>query len=347
MLAHFLKKSYLLIFSTIFRIIPLNNEKVFFSSFNGGNYSGNPRALSETKEFENKQIVWSYKNPKRILSDHPDWIVVRPFRPRTLFHMMTSGTWIVNAHINPNIVKRRGQRIIQTWHGIPLKVIGCDIPDKYLDNKMKNQKKLWIKDAQRWDEFLSPSPEYNQFFQSAFRIPPEKIVNRIYPRNHILLEKQSKEYLDSLKGSLNLPKDKKIVLYAPTYREGKFKISLPFDCNILKEEIGDKAVLCLKMHPHIISVKIPAESSTFCLDLSWYENINELFLITDILVTDYSSVLFDFELTGKQIVYYPYDLEEYQKHERPFYRPYEQVTKNNPVCSNQSELFNVLNSCLS
>lgn len=121
-----------------------------------------------------------------------------------------------------------------------------------------------------------------------------------YPRNDFLHNDNNNETITAIKRRLNLPEDKKIILYAPTWRDdqfyakGRYKFDLDLDLHKLREELGDEYLVILRMHYLVAENFDLGPFEGFAYDFSAHEDIRELYMISDLLITDYSSVFFDF-----------------------------------------------------
>ncbi|WP_202585862.1 CDP-glycerol glycerophosphotransferase family protein, partial [Vagococcus lutrae] len=130
---------------------------------------------------------------------------------------------------------------------------------------------------------------------------------------------------DRIKQSLGIPLDKKVILYAPTWRDdefhsvGNYKFTLRLNLERLREDLGDEYVIVLRMHYFISDVLDLSEYEGFAFDYSKYNDINDLYIISDLLITDYSSVFFDFANLKRPILFYTYDLAKYKDELRGFY----------------------------
>ncbi len=232
--------------------------------------------------------------------------------------------WIVNCRIPYRIVKKTGQIFVQCWHGTPLKKIGFDI-DADENAKVSNSsiKYAYSIDARRMDCFISPSPYASRHFISGFGLKKEQILELGYPRNDALFNGSSDHLLiKELKHSLNIGADAKIILYAPTWRDNSFChkrqshiLHNPLENDAFLSEFSDDMVFLYRGH---YFTSLQKESSRF-IDVSSYDNINDLFLISDLLITDYSSVFFDFSLLNKPTLFFMYDRNEYESKIRGVY----------------------------
>jgi CDP-glycerol glycerophosphotransferase len=170
---------------------------------------------------------------------------------------------------------------------------------------------------------ISPNRYTSKIYRSAFAYEGE-IIESGYPRNDILYNADAKK-INQIKTDLKLPSDKKIILYAPTWRDDEYydtasvKFTLKLDLDRLKREFGDEYIVILRLH-YFIADNIDLKGlKDFVYDLSKHEDIAELYLISDILITDYSSVFFDYANLKRPILFYTYDIEKYENVLRGFY----------------------------
>ena len=236
----------------------------------------------------------------------------------------TSKYWIVNCRIPYRVVKKPGQVFVQCWHGTPLKKLGFDIQ---MDDNAKTSKfslrYAYSIDARKMDYFISPSPYASRCFISGFGLKKEQILELGYPRNDALfLGSSDLDLTEKLKHSLNIAVDATIILYAPTWRDNSFCnerqshiLHNPLENEGFLSKFSDDVIFLYRGH---YFTDLQNESSRF-IDVSDYNNINDLFLISDLLITDYSSVLFDYLLLNKPILLFMYDRNEYESKIRGVY----------------------------
>ncbi len=226
-------------------------------------------------------------------------------------------------------------QIILTWHGNPMKKIGFDAP-RFLGNRYNYivLKKL-VKDL---TYLLSPSEEIKKNFKSAFKIPQKKIKITGLPQNDFLFNKKKGE-IKKLKQKFRVPEGiKNIIMYAPTFRED-FLGKIPFS----KEELLElenfleesNSILIYKAHIFIEAFDLKDFKRMIIPDK--YSDTQELLLITDILISDYSSIMHDFSILQKPIIVFAYDLELYQKQRGMYYKDYEKIAPG-PIAKNGREL---------
>ena len=328
---------YFLLYSVLYRVFclwPLDERKIVFQTFDGKSFSDNPKYiyLYLLKLQADFKYVWVLNNPP---PDEPELAQAKLVRFRTLgyiFQLATAKYWIINSHLNPRLKPRQDTVYIQTWHGTPLKKIALDIPGQDW------QKAAWLKDAAHWTYFISPSRKLDRIFCGAFGLAERKILPLGYPRNDIFSDPYLQQRARQRLAKLALPDAKKVLLYAPTFRDFQGTFELPFDLESLANALQDKYVLLLKMHPNIKKL-IGDDYRDFVRNVSAYPDIQELMLVADILLTDYSSVMFDFALTGKPIILYPYDYESYARDLRGFYFDYEQIVPG-PLARSTEDIIN-------
>jgi CDP-glycerol glycerophosphotransferase len=236
----------------------------------------------------------------------------------------TSKFWIVNCRIPYRVVKKKGQVFVQCWHGTPLKKMGFDV-ETYAHPRMSKSdlRYAYSIEARSLDYFISPSPYASKCFISSFNLKKEKVLELGYPRNDALSQKHLDfDLIKKLKQSLNISVHETVVLYAPTWRDNSFCnerhshiLNNPLDNEDFLSKFSDDVVFLYRGH---YFTELQNETSRF-IDVTNYNNINDLFLISDLLVTDYSSVFFDYSLLNKPILFFMYDRNEYESKIRGMY----------------------------
>jgi len=299
--------------------LPLQKNLIVFESFFGKNYSGQPKYLYEYLLEHNPSctFVWVYQKDPQNIPGNP--IIVKR-GSREYFHYLATAQYWVNNIIFP-IHKKRSETIyVQTWHGTPLKRLGYDIE---VDGPEVNVRENFYKESRNWDYLLTQNAYTSEILQRAFKFDKE-IIEEGYPHSDFLINATQKR-AEQIKKSLELPLDKKIILYAPTWRDNdtngnwSFNFTLKINLKKWQEQLGEEYIILIRMHHLITNIKDLDEVEGFAYNLSTYDDIQELSLISDILITDYSSVFFDFGVTKKPILFYTYDFEEYSEKLRGFY----------------------------
>lgn len=323
---------------------PNEATTIVFESFGGRQVSDSPYAIYKLfKElYPGFNFVWSIdRSLKKFCRQNGIPYVVR----RTSKWVRTLGKatyWISNARFPSWVRKPNYVTYIQTWHGTPLKKLGLDIENVSMPGTTTSKYHAnFVKEANRWDALVSPNDYSTRIFRSAFGFN-NQILKVGYPRNDELIN-STPEDIVALKERLGIPLDKKVVLYAPTYRDnqfaekGKYTFELPFSLDEFKQQFGQDTVLILRMHYLIANALDISDYSDFVYDFSNHPDISELYLASDMLITDYSSVFFDYAYLKRPILFYPYDYHLYKDELRGFYLDYEKDLPGT-IANNEAEL---------
>lgn len=314
----------------------VEDNTIIFESFMGRKYSDSPKAIYEyllkNKKYGNYKFIWFFKNPEqyKFLEHNKNTIVLKYNSKESFKAYSKSKYWITNSRISNAIIKKKKQIYLQCWHGTPLKKLGYDIEvtGGNAMNSIKDIRKKYKIDAKKYTYMLSPSKFCTEKFTSAFNLKKLNKENIIletgYPRNDFLINYQNKD-IDRIKKELEIPKDKKIILYAPTWRDNQHEASVGYtykteiDFDYLKKNLSNEYVILFRAHYFVANSFDFDKYKGFIYDVSKYDEINDLYIISDILITDYSSVFFDYSILKRPIIFYMYDLEEYKNKLRDFY----------------------------
>jgi CDP-glycerol glycerophosphotransferase len=239
--------------------------------------------------------------------------------------------WVSNAILPTFLAPRQGQTYLQAWHGTPLKRLGCDIETGASGNalySLSDVRRRYHSEGARISWLVSPSSYASERLGSAFDLfatgEADKIIEAGYPRNDALCT-FTPEDVASVRRRLGIPAGKKVVLYAPTWRDDQHSSKVGYtyesqaDFAALRAALGDDYVMLFRAHYLVASAFDPASYEGFVLDVSAIDDINDLYIVSDMLVTDYSSVFFDYANLGRPIVFFMYDLERYADELRGFY----------------------------
>lgn len=329
----------------------MDEKTILFETFGGNGYTCSPKALYEEilkdKYFKDYKFIWSFKEPsKHNIKKDKRTKVVKSGSNNYYKSLSTAKYWIVNSIINESITKKRGQVYVQCWHGTPLKRLRCDIEaNGSVLNTVEEIRKRNDLDAKRFDYFISPSKFASERFISAFNLKALNkesiIIEEGYPRNDSLFNRSKKE-IDEIKKKLNIPKNKKVIFYPPTFRDNQHKsgvgytYKLEIDFDSLKEKFSKDYVILFRPHYLVANSFDFKKYKGFIIDVSKYDEINDLYLISDILLTDYSSVFFDYANLKKPMLFYMYDLDDYKNNLRNFYLDLSVLP--GPIAKTQTEL---------
>ncbi|GAB3063702.1 CDP-glycerol glycerophosphotransferase family protein [Salinicoccus sesuvii] len=305
---------------------------IMFESFLGKQYSDNPRAIYEymSIHYPEYRLMWSVNRKHSRLFKEYDIPYVSRFTPSWMIYMNKATLWVTNSRLPLWIPKPKNTTYLQTWHGTPLKRLGMDIDTVHMPGTdTVRYKQNFTTEASKWDYLISPNAYSTDIFKHAFRFD-KKVLETGYPRNDHLSKNNNDTNKRSIRELLNLPNDKKVILYAPTWRDdayheqGKYKFDLQFDIRQMAEALSDDYVVILRLH-YLIAENLDLSGyEDFIYDFSKYEDIRDLYIVSDILVTDYSSVFFDYAILERPMIFYTYDLDNYRDKLRGFYFDFEQ-----------------------
>lgn len=320
-----------------------------FESFLGKQYSCNPRAIYEYLKFHHPEyeMIWSVdpRFEKGFINKGIPY--ANRFSIKWLFLMARARFWVTNSRMPLWIPKPRKTIYLQTWHGTPLKKLAHDMKEVLMPGTTTEQyKQSFYEESRNWDYLISPNRYSTEIFKRAFRFNKE-IIESGYPRNDIFYSHDRDQIARDFKKTHHLPADKKIILYAPTWRDnqyyqvGKYKMDLHLDLEQFKQELGNEYILILRMH-YLVAENFNLDAyKGFAYDFSKHEDIQELYLISDLLITDYSSVFFDYANLKRPMIFFTYDLNEYKEDIRGFYFNFEENAPG-PLVETSEELIKVI-----
>lgn len=310
------------------KVIPVDKKLILFESGVGRQFGDSPKNIYDEilrRDLDFKK-VWVYNKQHRFNDLNTKRI--KRLTPQYYYYLLRAGYWFNNQNFPTYIKKRPQTTYVQTWHGTPLKKMLYDIQE--VQGRSDDYVERVGKAVKNWDYLISPSEYASKAFRSAFKYEGE-ILEVGYPRNDILFLDQDAKMLEQIKNRLQLPEGKKVVLYAPTFRDNKtkgknkFLFDMQLDLEQMQEQLGEEYVLLLRTHV-VVSNKLNIDENLaeFVIDVTKYPDMQELLLITDILITDYSSVMFDFANTKRPLLFFTYDLEQYKENIRGFYFDFEE-----------------------
>lgn len=306
-------------FLHLFWIFPIKKNRIIFSCYKGSQYSCSPKYvyLALRKEYGNKfEYIW-------VLNKYNSDITlskvkfVKFLSLKYFFYICTCGVYINNVFFEPYIPKRKNQLLINTWHG----------GGAYKGNsdKRKNSKTMLFKDKMRdsiTDYYISSCEEFTKCWCAEFSFDEKKFLPIGLPRNDILInEINNQQKISEIKQKLNLSNSQKILLYAPTWRfmkrEEAQQFCLDLNINILLEHLEkkfqEKFVFLFRGHHCMKDILVSNTDNSQIIDVTHYPDMQELLLITDVFLNDYSSSIWDFALTERPGFLYTPDLVEYEK----------------------------------
>ncbi|GGQ55858.1 hypothetical protein GCM10010145_27250 [Streptomyces ruber] len=329
------------------RLLPVRKGTVVFESHLGRQYSDSPRAIHEELRRRGTPVtaIWSYAGTRP--EGFPDDVrLVRRWSWPYLRALAQAEFWIDNQGFPLKLAKRPGTTYIQTWHGSALKRMGFDEPG--LRMLPEHEQRAYQAALDRFDHFVVRGEHDVRTLARAYRIPEEKLLRTGYPRNDALVRARDAKTPDpaaeELAGRLGVRRDRPVLLYAPTFRSqeggGVAQFSFPFDVEAFADRFGDRYTLLVRTH-YLNSVSLPPSVAGRVVNVSAEPDITPVLLLADALITDYSSVMFDYSLLQRPMIFFAHDWEEYAQDTRGTYFDLPGQAPG-PVVHTAEELFDTL-----
>ena len=300
----FIRSIYRIIMSNILRFIGIfiktDKNLILVSSFGGRRYNDSPKAITDylhnNQIYNHLKIVWAFDNPDNF---EIPFNKVKIDTWKYFYIALKAKYWITCVNIERWLnFKKKNTIYLNSWHGIPLKIIG-----KVSKGNMSNV------------NILCYSGNYEEhIYMQVFSIKKENMLKSGMPRNDELYL-VNEEKIAKIKQNLNIPINKKVILYVPTWRDsddnGKsYILQPPIDISLWSKEL-EGYILLFRVHPFTTQL-MGIEFNDFVMDVSDYANINELMMVADILVSDYSATIFDYSILERPIISFAYDYDEYK-----------------------------------
>lgn len=333
-------------------VTEMDEKTVLFETFMGRQYGDNPRAIYERMledpRFRDYRYIWVLKDPAK-KDQYPQLRDVDTVTrtARDYYSKVASAKYVItNSNLDYGIIKREGQILLQTWHGTPLKRLRCDIEAEH-GNAINSIAEIRSKndlDAVRYDYFVSPSPFATERFISAFDLRKlgrdHIMIETGYPRNDILYNYDEDE-VARIREYIGIPEGKKVILYAPTFRDNSYDgqdygYDLHLDIERLRKELGDEYVILFRVHYFVANNFDFGKYKGFIYNVTELDDISQLYVISDMLITDYSSVFFDFANLKRPVIFYMYDMEQYAGGIRGFYLSLDELP--GPIVTEEDQL---------
>lgn len=322
----------------LFKSMPLKYNRVLFLSDSRANMNGN-------FEFVYKELIARGGfDIKSILKPSIDakWNIVEKFK--FLYYVATS-KYIILDDFYPKIYEfklRKDVELIQLWHACgAFKTFGFSRLGKAGGPKLRS------KNHRNYTRAIVSSENIRKHYAEGFGISVNKVVATGVPRTDIFFdEKYATEITNKIKGKYPILQNKKVIMFAPTFRGNGQKTAYydfdKFDIDMLYNNLKEEYVIIMKIHPFVKNIpKIDEKYSDFIIDLSKEREINDLLFVSDILITDYSSVCFEFALLNRPMIFFAYDMNSYIG-KRDFYYPYEGFVPGK-IAKTTKDIVNIIN----
>lgn len=308
---------------SIFHLFPIKKNRILFISFSGSNYNCNPKYIYQEllKHNCNYEYIWVLNNNLQELNS----CKIIPYKSlKFYYYFLTSKLIISNYSVSPKLPVRKKQILFNTWHGGgAYKKVGVTKVHK----EQKRIRKVFDILSKETSYFLSSCKIDSKTIMETFYLPKEKVLDLGYPRNDIFFDKSVNSTIirEKICKQLSINPDDKILLIAPTFKGepgfGKAKDNFSLDINKICSALSEKYnghFICIYRGHYYVNKQIPEN----CINGNDYPDMQELLLISDVLITDYSSAIWDYSFTYKPCFLYVPDLIEYSKTQE-FYVPIE------------------------
>lgn len=284
------------------------DEKAILFVAHGRKYNDSPRKIYENlindSKYADYKFFWAVEDGVKV-DNIERCVVVKPDTFRYFKIALRCKYWITCVNVERSLrFKKKKCVYLNTWHGIPIKTVG---------NEAKGRKDYDFS----YINYFCISGEYERdIYKRSFKLKDDQIIKTGMPRNDDLYDVSSEDVLN-IKKKLGLPIDKKILLYAPTWRDsvdgGKtYEIKPPVNMDYWEKELVNEYVVLVRTHPYTTKL-LGIKDNFFVKDCSDYPNVNDLLKISDILISDYSAVIFDYSILDRPILCFAYDLDDYAK----------------------------------
>lgn len=308
--------------------LDIDEKQVFFEAYKGM-YACSPKELylymKNSPEFSDYTFVWSRSLEMDLqsqleLSADSRTKVVNVGSQEYFNQLAMSKLIITNQRLHIKFMKKEGQKVIQTWHGTPFKRDAMSLNVSTHNQNHERRLEVNHHDVRNYDYFLTQNPFSVEELPKSFMLedyPEVKVLESGYPRNTRLVEDISSQQIDELKDKYGIPKDKKVLFYTPTWRDhhkkNKAGIRAIFDFDAWQEALADEWVILFRGH-YFQAKEVELEQyQGFIYDTTAYNDINDFYLMADLLVTDYSSSFFDYLNLKRPILFYMPDFVAYIK----------------------------------
>ncbi|QEO10880.1 glycosyl/glycerophosphate transferase [Protaetiibacter larvae] len=288
---------------------PQPENAVFLESFYGQSASCNPAGIAEVLRRSRPEVTryWSVVDgsvaipdgDRRLIEGSREWWRVRG----------SARVLVVNDWLRKRYRKRPHQHVLQTWHGTMLKRLALDRVSPGLRTRLAVRR-----ESGRWDALLAQNAYSAKVFRSAYAFT-RGTWDEGYPRNDRLAMGADTE---RIRAAVGIPAGARVVLYAPTWRDDRTEMVDYLDLTSFAQSLGPDHVLLVRGHSRTLRYGRDLEAERL-VDVTGYPDVSDLLQLADVLVTDYSSVMFDFASTGRPVIFFTPDLAHYSSDLRGFY----------------------------
>ena len=290
--------------------IKTDDKLILFNSFGGRKYDDSPKAIFETMKadprFKEYKLVWAFHEPEKFNVDGAEKIKtdgMQYFRTA-----LAARAWVTNSSVERGLhFKGKNTFYLNTWHGSPIKKMGNDIAS---DNQSFGTKSENLVDIMNTQSHFEAG-----IFSKCFGIPRDHFIEAGLPRNDKLANYTTEER-ERIRRKLNIPASKMVILYCPTFREYEkdenygVVLAPPMDLKKWEKELGEKYILLFRAHYEVSKV-MDIQENEYIRNVTDYPALNDLMIASDILISDYSSIFFDYSIMDKAMLHFTYDFDKY------------------------------------
>lgn len=320
--------SFNFIFGFMGIFVKYDPDLIIFVSYMGTGFNDSPKSIYDyiksNKKYNKYRCIWAFEKP----DDYPDVPSVKIDSLRYFILLLKAGYWVSNTNIQRGLsFKKKRTMWMYTCHGTAIKLCGNDCPGrKDFDYSRVNT----ICVQSKFDE---------KVMRHGFKARKESFLECGRPCSDQLFHASEDDHL-KMRKKLGIPSNKKVILYAPTWRDSidggnTYTIKPPIDFSYWQKELGDEFVILFRAH-HITTSVLDVTFNDFVRDVSGYPSINELMIASDILISDYSAVLMDFAILERPVLCFAYDYEEYIKERGTYFEIDDKLP--NKSCRTEKEL---------
>lgn len=313
---------------------------ILFISFGGKKFDDSPKAIYDQmikdSRFDGYKFVWAFNNPNAF--DIPKGEKIKCDTLEYFKTALKARVWVSNSTVERGLdFKGKHTFYFDTWHGTPIKKMGSDVGST---NKSFKGKGRWAVD------YFTCQGEFDaEVFGRVFsKIGSEHMHVIGLPRNDVYAN-YTNEYMLSLRKKMGIPADKKIILYAPTFREYdktesmEVRVSVPIHLEKWRRMLGEEYILLFRAH-YEVAKGLNIVDDDFVREMSGYPQLEDLMIVSDILISDYSSIFFDYSIMAKPMLAFCYDYDRYASERGMYFDIREWL----PSAENEDELLELLKS---
>lgn len=347
----FRKKSNLvrMVAEKLFGNMDILERYIVFESGRGQRYYGDPKYIYQylQKNYPGEyKCIWVANDKELANRIDGRCTTVKLYSIRYFYYILRAKYWVKDTRQPIWWYKSSEQVYISTWLGTPMQKLFLD-KQAFLDGDKALKRGLKAQ-VEQWDALISGNAYSTQRFMTGLGVSREQILEIGNPRNDYLVAENAQEEKERLKMEMGLPMDKKTILYAPVWREEEetdvedcYKMQLGL--HRMKEQLSDEYIILVRIHDYITGRMILDKAlEGFVYDFSFYDDVQELMLISDIMITDYSSMVFDYACLKRPIFFYLYDEADYRKKRNHFYYEWKEEEMPGPCCHTTQEIINYI-----